>query len=325
MEIKVKNVHAEKLNDNSFGYSVVATTYNDENSIERFINDIISQTLTPREIVIADGGSCDKTVDMLLQLSKNSKVPIKVLSGKRLNIAEGYNEAIKATTEDFIGITGIGNRYKKDYFERLAHRIREKKLDGAYSPIRGLDTTVFSGWYNKQLLNGEYGQRMKIASNHGALIKKSVFEALDYFYEKFVYAGEDTEFYLLVKHSGFNLELVQEADVRWETPENFKDFKRQTKVYAIAGLQINPSMQLNMILKCFIKLLVVALYFTAILILLVMPIKVYMKLIICIVTMFFIWIFHNKLKPLRLVQMWLQIFYTMTNLKYGREEYKVRR
>ena len=91
------------------------------------------------------------------------------------------------------------NRYESDYFEKLIQKVLEKNIDGAYSPVRGLDTNDFSRSYNKQLLNGEYGQHMEIASNHGVLLKKSIFVDLNYFYEKFIYAGEDTEFYMLVK------------------------------------------------------------------------------------------------------------------------------
>lgn len=325
MEIKPIEKSEQQLNDQILNYSVVATTFNDEDSIEQFIKEISSQTVPPKEIVIADGGSTDKTVEKLQMLSKNTLVPIKILFGKRLNIAEGYNVAIRATSEDYIGIAGIGNRYKEDYFEKLIVQLKDNDLDGAYSPIRGLNTTKFSRKYNDQLLNGEYGQRLEIASNHGVLIKKNIFDNLNYFYEKFIYAGEDTEFYLLAKKRGFNLKLVPEADMRWETPQNYRDFKKQIKVYSIAGLQIDYSLQLKMIFKHLLKFTVIIFYLFILLSLFILETDVRIRFAGCFATVIFIIIFHKKFKPLRLQQMYLQIYYTLTNLKYGKKEYEVRR
>lgn len=325
MELHLNNKSVDSIKNSVFGYSVVATTFNDEKSIERFIREIECQTIPPKEIIVADGGSKDKTVEILKSLGKQSVIPIVVLYGERLNIAEGYNKAIKATSEKFVGITGIGNRYESDYFEKLIRKVQEENIDGAYSPVRGLDTNDFSRSYNKQLLNGEYGQRMEIASNHGALLKKSIFVDLNYFYEKFIYAGEDTEFYMLVKEKGYKVEIVPAAIVRWETPDSFKDFKRQTRVYSIAGLQINPLTQLKMIIKCGVKIIAAVLFIIAWCLTLFLPVNLLVKLSSCAVVMIIAFFTCKKLKPLRIVQICMQIYYTLANLKYVKSEYRVRR
>ena len=82
----------------------------------------------------------------------------------------------------------MGNRYDNDFFEQLIDGFKSKNIDGTYSPIRGLDTNSFAKEYNKSLLHGDEGLRLEIPSNHGALIKKKVFEELGYFYEDFIYA-----------------------------------------------------------------------------------------------------------------------------------------
>lgn len=325
MKLYLNNNTVDSLKNNAFGYSVVATTFNDEKSIERFIREIECQTIPPKEIIVADGGSRDRTVETLKRLGKQSLIPIVVLYGERLNIAEGYNKAIKATSERFVGITGIGNRYESDYFEKLIQKVLEKNIDGAYSPVRGLDTNDFSRSYNKQLLNGEYGQHMEIASNHGVLLKKSIFVDLNYFYEKFIYAGEDTEFYMLVREKGYKVEIVPTAIVRWETPDNFKDFKRQTRVYSIAGLQINPITQLKMIIKSGVKIIATVLFIIAWCAILFLPVDWLVKLSSCVVAMVIALFIRNKLKPFRIMQICMQIYYTLVNLKYAKSEYRVRR
>ena len=48
-------------------YSVVATTYNDSLDIIKYLEDISNQSYPPDEIVIADGGSKDDTVEKIKQ------------------------------------------------------------------------------------------------------------------------------------------------------------------------------------------------------------------------------------------------------------------
>ena len=306
-------------------YSVVATTFNDEKSVKRFISELSAQTLQPKEIIIADGGSKDKTVEILYDLSKRSAIPIVVLSGKRLNIAEGYNTAIKNANYNIIGITGLGNRYAIDYFEKLANKMVEGNLDGTYSPIRGLNTTSFSKRYNKDILNGEIGQRMEIASNHGVLLKKKIFDELGYFYERFIYAGEDTEFFLWVKDSGYKMEIVPDAEVRWETPESLFELKKQTKVYSIAGLQINPYDQFVMVAKNLLKIILALVIIASYITILVFPTAFEYKAIATFGALILLIALRKKICLLKIIQKILQIYYTITNRKYAKEEYRVKR
>lgn len=217
---------------------MVATTYNDCNEIERYLESICSQSILPKEIVIADGGSRDNTVEIIRKFDSYG-VTIKVLKKGRLSISEGYNLAIKKAASELIGVTGVGNLYENTYFEKLLNGI--KNSDIAYSPIRGKITNNFSEKYCNTFLNGDEGQKQTIASNHGALVRKKVFEDLGYFYERFIYAGEDTEFYLLVRENGYKTVRVDEARVWWLVPENMSQYCKQVKNYSIAGLQLQSN------------------------------------------------------------------------------------
>ena len=64
-----------------------------------------------------------------------------------------------------------------------------------------------------------------------------------------MYAGEDAEFYELVRASGYKTALVPEAKVFWETPSSKEEFLKQIKVYKIADMQINPDKVRKEIIK----------------------------------------------------------------------------
>ena len=302
-------------------YSVIATTYNDEESIEKYLNDIILQTIKPYEVIIADGGSRDNTVSIIKKFNENSDINIKVVTKGRLNISEGYNLAIENCSTSYIGITGIGNRYDRKYFELLINEIGGDK-EIVYSPIRGCRDNKFSCIYNDLFLDGENGNVLDIGSNHGALIKKEVFEKVGKFYEKFIYAGEDAEFYTRVKEMNINTKCVKQAKAYWEIPRSYKEYLKQVKNYTIADMQLNSNINL---IKKFIKP-ILSMVILMILMLLNWKISIVYLLIILIV-FFSIAIKRSSTIYGGVVFMtskYAPIFYIIKYIKYLSPKYKVR-
>lgn len=306
-------------------YSVVATTFNDSLDIIKYLEDISNQSYPPDEIVIADGGSKDDTVEKIKQFSFTSSITIRVVEKGRLNIAQGYNEAIKAAANDMIGITGVGNYYDQFFFEELVNVIEKNSLDYVYSPIRGYNANDFAKKYNISLLHGSVGNCLDIASNHGALVKKKIFEELNYFYEKFIYAGEDAEFYSLVKKNGYKGECVKAAKVYWKTPTSWNEFLKQIRVYTIADLQIHSKKQWIRLRKRVIKLFMLAVVIGAGVIIVGMPGDVILKLLYGLAIVSIMVIKRRQLNPFRILNSYLPIFYTIKYKKYMDDEYAVRR
>ena len=218
-------------------YSLVTTVFNDQKEILEYMKNMSEQTYQPSEIIIADGGSTDKTTDIIEEFSKGIEIPVKIITGKRLNIAEGFNEAIKIARYELIGISAVGNIYDKDFYKNLIHTLDREELDAVYAPVRGLDCNRFSKKYNNMFLNGNDGER--ILSNHGFVARKEVFEELGYYYEGFYYAGEDTEFAQRISESRFKVRCEENAKLYWKTPKNYSEFIKQIKYYYIASLQIH--------------------------------------------------------------------------------------
>lgn len=219
-------------------YTIITTAFNDEKNIIRYLDNVTKQTLEPTEIVISDGGSKDRTVEVVEEYAKSCSIPIRISSGKRLNIAQGFNEAIKESKTEYVAVTGIGNKYEENCFELLSIALLANDVDFTYPPIRGVVENDFSKEYCRTFLYGDEGKDDRTSLNHGVLIKKEVFEKVGYFYEKFFYAGEDSEFYALAYEYGFKGACVREAKLWWETPKNMKELKKQISVYTIGAMQI---------------------------------------------------------------------------------------
>lgn len=237
MELIKKQGNAERCFGMDDKISVVITTYNDEKEIKDLLDDIFNQSHKPDEIVIADGGSKDNTLDIIQDEQSRSSIKIELITGKRLNISEGLNEAIRNSSYNLIAVMMTGNRYEANFLEILYEALGQEKMDVVYPPVYSENKTKFQITYSKVFMNGDNGT--KVPSNHGVLIKRIVFEKIGLFYEKFIYAGEDTEFFNRARNINLTMVCVPETKVTWSSPKDIKSFFKERHNYVIAGLQID--------------------------------------------------------------------------------------
>src|SRR4030042_3558803 len=80
--------------------SICITVFNEEKSISKLIESLLNQDKIPDEIVIVDGGSSDKTVELIKHYQKKDK-RIKLVVQK-CNCAEGRNISVDLARGDII-------------------------------------------------------------------------------------------------------------------------------------------------------------------------------------------------------------------------------
>lgn len=98
--------------------SVVATVYNEGESIRALLDSLLKQTRRPDEIVICDGGSEDETVALLNEYV--GKLPgLRIISDAGANISRGRNRAISEANGPVIACTDAGVRLDPKWLERL--------------------------------------------------------------------------------------------------------------------------------------------------------------------------------------------------------------
>jgi glycosyltransferase involved in cell wall biosynthesis len=88
--------------------SIVTITYNAEDSLEATIQSVISQSYENIEYIIIDGGSTDRTVEIIERYQNHVKYWI---SEPDKGISDAWNKGISASSGDIIGILNAG-----DYF-----------------------------------------------------------------------------------------------------------------------------------------------------------------------------------------------------------------
>jgi len=119
--------------------SVIVTVLNEKQTLERLLQSLEAQTRPPDEVVIADGGSTDGTLDVLRIWASSARLPLRFLEVPGANISEGRNAAIAATTGDVVASTDAGVRLEKDWLEKLTSPFE------AEEPHRFV--AAVSGWF----------------------------------------------------------------------------------------------------------------------------------------------------------------------------------
>lgn len=106
------------------GISVALCTYNGDHYLEEQLSSILSQSLTPDEVVVSDDGSTDGTVALVRRVAIESSVPIRLIAGPRRGVTANFEHAVHATTGDLIALCDQDDVWHPDHLARLAEEFR---------------------------------------------------------------------------------------------------------------------------------------------------------------------------------------------------------
>lgn len=109
-------------------FTIITVCYNSEDTIEKTISSVIEQSYEKVEFVIIDGGSNDRTVEIIKKYKNDSKNKITFLSEKDNGIYDAMNKGIKLAKGDWVNFMNSGDTfYSSNVLEELAYKIGEKE------------------------------------------------------------------------------------------------------------------------------------------------------------------------------------------------------
>ncbi len=127
------------MTKNDIKISVVTVTFNSEKTIEDTIRSVLSQTYQPYEYIIADGGSDDRTLEILDGYAKEFDergIKLSVKSESDNGIYDAMNKGVARAAGDIVGIINSDDWYEKDALETVAAAYAEKPFDLFYADVR---------------------------------------------------------------------------------------------------------------------------------------------------------------------------------------------
>jgi glycosyltransferase involved in cell wall biosynthesis len=204
--------------------SIIVPVKNEEASIERLILGLIQQTLKPVEIIVADGGSTDRTLQIIGRLQAESPVPVILLRESQAFPGRGRNLAIAQAANEWLGSIDAGIVPQPDWLQELVSTAvsnpEAKVIYGRYEPVTD---SYFTECAAISYLPPPGTPTRFIASS---LLHRSAWKAAAAFRED-LRSGEDLLFFRSLDHAGVQSAYAERAVVRWDLqPTAARTFRR---------------------------------------------------------------------------------------------------
>ena len=107
--------------------SVCITVFNEEGTIAPLLDSLLNQSKKPDQIIIVDGGSNDRTVEIIRHYQrKDGRIKLLV---EKCSRARGRNLSVEIAKGDIIAMTDAGCLPAKDWLKKLTTPFNTKKVD----------------------------------------------------------------------------------------------------------------------------------------------------------------------------------------------------
>lgn len=132
--------------------------YNGERYIEEQLKSILSQSITPDEIIIQDDGSTDTTAAKIQSIIEKSDIFIKFIKNKEnLGFSKNFITAISAASGEYIFLSDQDDIWKKDRVKKALDIMEDNKnilaLSSGFDLINENGVIIKKGIDTKKLVN----------------------------------------------------------------------------------------------------------------------------------------------------------------------------
>lgn len=219
--------------------SVILTVLNEGEGIVALLDSLLSQTRTPDEIVVVDGGSSDATLDILRQYAdRDSRIRVHVNPG--VNIARGRNIAISRTTHQIIAVTDGGCHPAPEWLESLTAPLLADETVGAVAGSFAVEWRTRFEYYSGLLCQPRdfESEKTRLFYGRSSAFRKELWERVGG-YPEWLYTAEDTLFALRARQLGYRIAYAPGGLVHWPPRPTLRKLAKMFFLYGRGNGQIN--------------------------------------------------------------------------------------
>lgn len=218
--------------------SVICPVYNEIDKLELILGFFVCAKPKSKELIIADGGSTDGSIEIVLKWSKCYN-NITLVSNPKKYAPFGLNQAIKLSKGNpIIRLDGHSN-YSPDYFEKILDTFNKSGADVVGGPMNGVGktpvqkaiayaTSTIFGIGNSKFHNISfegYSDHVYLGAWH-----KELFEELGYFDER-LKVNHDQDFSYRALNKGKKIFINSEIKSYYFPRSTFIDLFKQYFMY----------------------------------------------------------------------------------------------
>lgn len=211
--------------------SVAITVFNEEDNISKLLDALLAQKLKADEIIIVDGGSTDKTIEIIRHYEKKNRT--LTLFVEKCSRSKGRNIGIEMARNNIIAVTDAGCLPDKNWLKEITEPFKNKGVDmvaGFYKMTQDTDfrkaLSVFLG------VRPENFDVNFLPSTRSVAFRRELYIRVGGFPERLDDTAEDTVFNYKVIKDGAKIARVKTARVEWAIPDNLTDAFNKLFSYA---------------------------------------------------------------------------------------------
>ncbi len=218
--------------------TVIVAVLNEEGTIKKLLNSLLNQTRLPDEILVIDGRSKDKTVEIVKDYHR--KYPrIKLIESKTTR-ASARNLGAKNAKNYIIASIDAGCVAEKHWLERLTDPFKNETVGMVAGFYEMVGDTPFRKALSVYLgIPPHKFDDNFLASARSLAFTKDLWKKVGGFPEDIKDTAEDTIFNYRICRSGAKIIRVKDAIVYWELPYNLLDGLFRIYRYARGDAQSN--------------------------------------------------------------------------------------
>jgi glycosyltransferase involved in cell wall biosynthesis len=162
--------------------SIITATYNSESHLEETILSVINQAYANIEFIVVDGGSTDKTPEIIAKYRQHISC---VISEKDNGIYDALNKGLSAASGDIIGFLHSDDFYcHNNVIEHLVQTFQHSEADAVYANLYYVDNNntnkLIRKWHSGHFKQNSflYGW---MPPHPTFFVRKNVYDRLGYF------------------------------------------------------------------------------------------------------------------------------------------------
>ncbi len=130
------------MREQSILVTIITVTYNSAATIEDTLISVLEQTYSNIDYVIIDGGSIDRTLEIISSYTSDFKekgITIKTISEKDKGIADAWNKGLRIAKGGIIGLLNSDDWYARDSVHIATKILDPRKKELSYGICKRVD------------------------------------------------------------------------------------------------------------------------------------------------------------------------------------------